>query len=329
MKLPALMEQTSKRRKVRKKGSFCLSFALLFFCSVPLALGADTYREAYDSGYKDGFRSGKQDREQKRRFDLANRKAFQSANRGFDETRHEEDVYALGYRRGFEDGYEQGYGLMRGETGYPVSHPLEADSSPQRRDPIPPPERKEGTDSMPAGTRVRVQLLDSISTRRSERGDEFRVEVIEAVKIGGKSLIPKGTRILGTIGRVQRAGRVSGRAKMNLQFDEIHFADGSRHPFPATVVSIRRGSAKVKDREGTLQGSGSRGRDARTVGTVSGIGGLVGVLTRGRKGAAVGAATGAIIGLARVMTRRGRDIQLHPYTELTIRLNRKVFVPSR
>ena len=327
MKLAALVEQTNKRGKERKT-TWSLSIALLLLCSFALALGSDTYREAYDAGYNDGFQVGQQDQKQKKRFDLGNKKAFQTADRGFDETRHDPDVYVLGYRRGFEDGYEQGYGLFHREVGYEAPHPHEADSSPLSRDPISPSELEEGTVSVPAGTRVEVRLLDTLSTRRSEKGDAFRAEVIENVKIAGQAVIPKGTRVLGTIGRLKRAGRVSGRAEMSLQFDELEFADGSRYLFPATVASIeKKAGGKVKDQEGTLQGKGSKSRDAKSVGTAAGVGGLVGVLSGGRKGGGVGAATGTIIGLAKVMITRGRDLDLYPDTRLTIKLNRKAFVP--
>ncbi len=327
MKLAALVEQTNRKAKERRKTWSSLSIALLLYCSVALVLGSDTYREAYDGGYNDGFQAGKQDQKQKKRFDLGNKKAFQTGDRGFDESRHDPDVYVLGYRRGFEDGYEQGYGLLNREGGYEAPHPHEADSSPFSRDPISPPELREGTVSVPVGTRVKVRLLDMLSTRRSERGDEFRAEVIENVKIAGRQVIPKGTRVLGTVGRTKRAGRISGRAEMHLQFNELEFADGSKYLFPATVVSIEpKAGGKVKDREGTLQGKGSKSQDAKRVGTAAGVGGLVGVLTGGRKGGAVGAATGTIIGLAKVMTRRGRDLDLYRDTQLTIKLNRKAFV---
>ena len=79
---------------------------------------------------------------------------------------------------------------------------------------------------------------------------------------------------------------------------------------------------KIKDGEGTIQGRGGKGADAKKVGVSSGLGALLGVLTGGGKGAKVGAAVGAASGLAGVLMTRGSDVVLYPETQLTIRLDK-------
>ena len=325
-------EKGAGKERVNLRFLSVLSFALLLVFTLTSAFSqglstSDTYRDAYEAGYKEGVEAGKEDKERKRLFDLANKKAFQMAGRTLDTERHDLDVYRVGYRRGFKDGYEEGYGVARKKPAYnapPISRTHLAS----------PPDRSHATAfsgkrvGVPIGTRIKVSLFDTLSTRRNVRGDTFRARVIKEIKINGNTVIPKKTWVLGTIGHLKRAGRISGRSEMSLQFEELQFTDGSKSPIQATVVSIsRRDKETVRGGEGTIQGRGSKSRDLKTIGKASGVATLIGVLTGRKKGAAIGAAAGAIIGLASVLSTRGRDMVLHPKTELTIELNREALVP--
>jgi type IV secretion system protein VirB10 len=284
----------------------------------PLWGQPDTYRQAYDSGYEDGQTAGTQDRISRKPFDFANNPSYQDGLRGFKTGSHDRDVYIVAYRRGFEDGYEEGYGLVenKGETP-PDSPSLQSNTQtgilgqPTNRNII------------PTGTEIKTRLLETLSSRRNERGDEFYVEVLEPVKIEQTVSIPRGTRIHGTITYVKRAGRIKGRSEMNLKFDEMEFPDGNKIPIDATVASIEeRADEEVKDGEGTIQGQGTKGKDAKKVGAAAGLGALLGVLGGGGKGAKIGAATGAVAGLAGVLATRGDDIVLYSETELILRMDR-------
>lgn len=329
------MDQEIQGRGFRPLVLFLLcAFALAPFFSFGVALSqglstSDTYREAYDAGYADGSQAGRQDSERGRLFDLANKKSFQTADRTLDPDRHERDVYIVAYRRGFEDGYEEGYGLARNPAYRVPPAPSASSATADRPDLTPSPGEKV---KVPEGTQIKVVLFDMLSTRYNERGDTFRAEVMKEVEIDGNTVIPKKTKVLGTVGHLKRAGRVTGRAEMNLQFDGLEFADGSKFPIQATVVSIERqgkkGKEKVKGREGVIRGRGSKSRDTKRIGKVSGVGALIGILAGRRKGAAIGAAAGAVIGLASVLTSRGRDVHLPPRTALTIELNRETSLPA-
>lgn len=286
---------------------------------------SETYREAYDAGFTDGLQAGQQDKERERHFDLANKKAFQTADRTFDAQRHNRDVYIVAYRRGFEDGYEQGYGLSgKKGAGQQVAVTSVSPSVVPATDRPAALSLKGKTVQVPAGTEIRIKLLDTLSTRRNARGDTFRAEVLEDVRLEGQTVIPRGARLHGRIGHLKRAGRIAGRAQMSLEFDRIEFADGTNFPIQASVASIEpRADKTIKDEEGTLEAPPERGEDLRRMGTSTGVGGLIGVIGGGKKGAGVGAAAGAVIGLASILSTRGRDIDLYSHTELTIRLNRE------
>lgn len=304
-------------RKVTLSTAAGLVLALL---TVALAAMPDTYRQAYDAGAVDGKAAGDQDRRDGLPFDFANKKAYQAADRGFDDAAHDRDVYVVAYRRGFEDAYEEAYGLSTVSAS-----PAPAAASGPRDNP--PTRVRSG--ELSAGTELRVKLLDTLSTRRNERGDRFRAEVIEEFFEGSQVLIPRGTLVLGVVRQSKRAGRIKGRAQLILGFEELEFPDGQRVPIDALVSSVeKRAGGTVKDEEGTVQGRGTKAEDAKKVGTSAGIGALIGVISGGGRGARAGGIIGGAAGLAGVLFTRGEDIVLYSETELAIRLSRAAVLGS-
>jgi hypothetical protein len=307
--------------------SLC-GYLLFFFFSFDEGLAqspsnSETYREAYDRGYQDGLQSGREDKG-KDPFDFANKKVFQSAEQGFDQSRHDREVYRVAYRRGFEDGYGQGYGLVNQES------PFSSIPTPRTKGTLSSFDPQEATSKIPAGTRIKLRLLDSLSTRHNERGDSFQAEVVNHVMVQDRILIPAGTLVNGVIANLERAGRIKGRASMNFRFANLEFAGGTKVPIRARIISIEeQESQEIKDEEGTVQAEGTKSEDARRVGAASGIGALIGVLTGGKRGAKTGAVIGTVAGLAGVLTSRGRDLQLDSRAELMVELDREVEVPHR
>ncbi len=99
---------------------------ILFVVLSTLALSAqgndDTYRYAYDLGFTEGEISGRSDNQNNGGYDYSKWPEFLLAGKGFDETKHDAEVYRVAFRRGFKDGYENGYNnsvpdLKRAATG--------------------------------------------------------------------------------------------------------------------------------------------------------------------------------------------------------------------
>lgn len=277
----------------------------------------ETYREGYDAGYTEGLAAGRQDQQAHHPFDFANKAAYQEADKGFDESLHIRDVYTVAFRRGFEDGYGEGYGLTERNA-------LAADStdltSLRQVSPV---------FEIPRGTRIRVKLLDTLTTRRNQKGDLFRVEVVEDIQVGDRIAVPEGSRITGRISHLRRPGRIRGKAEMTLVFEELLLSSQKRVALAASIASVEeRSQSQVKDEDGTVEGPGSKREDATRVGTGAGIGALIGVLTGGGSGARSGAAAGGIVGLAGVLVTRGEDMVLYAETELELELDEKLVLPA-
>src|SRR5262245_42361442 len=76
--------------------------------------------------------------------------------------------------------------------------------------------RPEKTVTIPAGSRLRVALLDGISTTKSSPGDSFEASLVDPVAVDGKTVLEKGTVLKGRVVDVEESGRVKGRASLRL-----------------------------------------------------------------------------------------------------------------
>ncbi len=281
-----------------------------------------TYREAYDLGYRDGRQAGRDDHQAQRRFNLANRKEFQVADHGYEETRHEREVFLVAYRRGFEDGYDEGYGLQPDASDRDVRSPPKSPQEPVDEGPRESvPRSADDRRVLVTGTEFEVELLDTLSTKFNKKGDTFRARVFRDVRLRRGVVIPEGTQLHGKISHLKRAGRVRGRAQMSLRFEELRFLDGRIIPLEATLVGIdQHVNEKVKNGEGTIEEGASKGEDLGKIAKTSAVGALIGVVAGGKTAAGVGALGGAAVGLSRVLLTRGKDAQIESRTRLLLRL---------
>lgn len=179
-----------------------------------------------------------------------------------------------------------------------------------------------GETIVPQGTRLRIRLVDTLSTSRNQAGDSFTAEVIDPLQLDQQTaLIPAGSIVRGKIATLVKPGRVSGRAQLTLRFEEIETPDRRRGPVIASIASLDSHASETVDNEGTIKGESTRKDDAKQVGTAAAIGAVLGTLGGGGRGAKMGGASGAVIGLAGVLMTRGRDVELTSGTEMEIVLD--------
>ena len=85
-------------------------------------------------------------------------------------------------------------------------------------------------------------------------------------------------------------------------------------------------TAGVKDKEGTIQGDSSKGKDAGTIVGTAVPGAGIGAIAGGAKGAGVGALSGGALGLATVLLTRGPEIQLAVGDSIEMVLERSITI---
>lgn len=190
------------------------------------------------------------------------------------------------------------------------------------------------TYTVPAGTKVLLQLRSGINTKSARAGDGVYLASTFPVVVGNRVMIPAGVYVQGVVDRVERAGRVRGRAQLDMHFTSIIFPNGSVVEIPGMVNSLpgaRRQTVK-DDGEGTIQQDGDKGRNASktaeiaipTGGTIGSIGGLDSghPLAGGIAGVGAGLAT---VGLVSLFTR-GADVNIETGTQVEMVLQRPLLL---
>src|SRR5579859_3713379 len=184
--------------------------------------------------------------------------------------------------------------------------------------------------TVPVGTEVLLQLKSVIDTKSSKVGDSVYCQTTFPVVADNTVVIPAGAYVKGEISRLQRAGRVHGRAEVLFHFTTIIFPSGYTVELPGTLHGdAGTNKAKVADEEGTVRSDGhdklkklpeSVGKGA-TYGTVGGV-----IASGNLTGLRVGGGIGAAIGLASVLATRGPDVRIEPGATLAMVLQRPLIM---
>jgi type IV secretion system protein VirB10 len=173
------------------------------------------------------------------------------------------------------------------------------------------------------GTRILLNLLNSVSTKTAAEGDRVYLATGFPVLLGGRVVVPPGSYVAGTVTSVKRAGKMKGRAELYVRFDSLTLPNGVTRDFRSRPGSLDGSNKGELDRtEGKIKGDSDKIGDTSKVGTGAGWGAMVGGISSGAKGAGIGAAAGAAAGLIGVMMSRGPDAMLERGTTLEMVLDR-------
>ncbi|MGC1422393.1 MAG: hypothetical protein WA815_08600 [Terracidiphilus sp.] len=189
------------------------------------------------------------------------------------------------------------------------------------------------TYTVPAGTKVLLQLRSSVNTKSARVGDGVYLSSSFPVVVGNHVMIPSGVFVQGVVDRVVRAGRMTGKSQLDMHFTSIIFPNGSVVEVPG-VVSALPGASKqdVKNGEGTIEQDKDKGRNAAktaeialptgaTVGSIAGISSGHS-LAGGLGGLGAGLAT---VGLVTLFTR-GADVSIEAGTQVEMVLQRPLIL---
>lgn len=186
-----------------------------------------------------------------------------------------------------------------------------------------------------SGTRIPLNLINSISTKNAAEGDRVYLETVFPIVAQGKILIPPGSYVAGTVTQVKRPGRVHGRGELYIRFDSLTLPNGVTRDFRARIGGLDgRSNEELDKAEGKIKSEGDKADDLKTVAETAGVGASVGSIagaTAGHiaMGAGVGAATGAAAGLIGVLLSRGPDAILAKGTTIEMVLDRPLaFTPK-
>ncbi len=178
---------------------------------------------------------------------------------------------------------------------------------------------------VPAGTKIPLTLKQPISTHSARVGDPVYAQTAFPVVENNRIVIPEGTFVQGTIRSIVHPGRVKGRAQLQMTFTSMIFPSGYTVVLPGAVEGVPgSNNSAIKDTEGTIEQSGSKGKDAQTIATTTIPGAAIGAIADGGKGAGIGAGVGGVVGLATVLLTRGPDVQLGSGASVEMVLERTI-----
>ncbi len=179
--------------------------------------------------------------------------------------------------------------------------------------------------TVPAGTVIPVILTAYLNTRSSQAGDVFYADTTYPIWVQQRLVIPKGSTVRGTVTEVLRPGKIKGKGRLAVRFDDILLPNGIRRDFIATFRGLHSAGDEDLDRKSeTVTAGGSEGADVGTVVATTGQGAIIGALISRGSGAGIGAAAGAAGGIATVLFTRGRDLVLPPGTQFDLELKRPI-----
>ena len=181
--------------------------------------------------------------------------------------------------------------------------------------------------TVPAGTEVPLTLNSTIDTKNTRTGDGVYCVTAFPVVVDNVIAIPAGTYVKGEVVNAKRAGRIKGRAEVQLKFNTLIFPNGYTVDIPGTIHHDSGSANASVDDEGKIKADSQKGKDATTVAKGTGAGAAGGaILTGTRSGVVGGAGIGAVAGLATVLLTRGQDVRIGPGASFKMLLQRPLTV---
>ncbi len=89
---------------------------------------------------------------------------------------------------------------------------------------------------IPEGTEIQLALLDPVSSKLSEPGDEIRAVVRRDVVVDGRRLLREGTEVIGRVTLAQPARRPLKGGQLHITFDRIRL-EGAEQKIAAVLKS--------------------------------------------------------------------------------------------
>ena len=167
---------------------------------------------------------------------------------------------------------------------------------------------------VPAGTVLTVRTSQALSSKTSQTGQTFLATLAQPVSVGGKSALPAGSTISGTVISAKAKGKIKGEGELVLALNTISVGG---HTYPIQTRSL----------DSTTKGKGKR--TAATTGGGAAGGALIGGLAGGGKGAGIGALVGAGAGLVGGAMTGNQQVEIPAESALSFTLSASLTLPPR
>ena len=167
---------------------------------------------------------------------------------------------------------------------------------------------------VPAGTALTVRLGEAVGSKISQAGQSFAGTLANSIVVGGKTAIPAGAAVTGTVTDAKPLGRFAGGASLSLQLTSVNLNGTDTAIQTAAVTQTAKGKGK---RTAVMAGGGAA------------LGALIGGLAGGGKGAAIGAVAGGGAGTGGAAFTGNKDIVLPAESALSFTLAQPLEIRAR
>src|SRR2546426_1306318 len=161
--------------------------------------------------------------------------------------------------------------------------------------------------SLASGTAFNAALSSPIDSKKCKPGDAVNAHTTEAVKSEGKTVIPKGAKLVGHVTQASARAKGESESSLGIVFDRAILKNGQEIPLSAgiqAIASAQSSASAAGSDVDTMGGMGASAAGSGAVGTVTNtaanVGGVAGgaVNTAANAGGSVaGASKGAVGGL--------------------------------
>ena len=179
-----------------------------------------------------------------------------------------------------------------------------------------------------AGSRFRVRMNETISSKSARIGDRFTTTVTEPVYSStGVVVIPVGSIVTGRVDVVKPAAKGGKPGEISATFIEVKLPNGSKRAINGSLTELTSDDAK-SDNEGTASGDKMKNRKLIFIGGGGAGGAVLGAAIGGGKGAVIGGILGAAGGLIGERMTKGEEAEVKSGTEFGVYLNQAISLPK-
>jgi hypothetical protein len=143
--------------------------------------------------------------------------------------------------------------------------------------------------SLASGTAFNAALSSPIDSKKCKPGDPVNAHTTEAIKSEGKTVVPKGSKLVGHVTQASARAKGESESSLGIVFDKAILKNGQEIPLNAGIQALASAQSSASAAGSDMDTMGSMGASAAGSGTAGGRGALGGVTSAA--GGAVGTVT--------------------------------------
>src|SRR5262249_27428832 len=123
----------------------------------------------------------------------------------------------------------------------PVSRTVTHNATPP---PLPPPPAPKHM-TVPVGTAIRIQMIDSIDSSTDQVGQQFRASLEAPIVVEDEVIVPKGVDVFVKLTEARSSGKIKGQSELQVELDHLQF-QGKSYAIASSTYE-QKGESRGKD----------------------------------------------------------------------------------